>query len=574
MFENGRYKLVYALKDGTERIAESGKDSGSEVKITPEFSEGYFKLKLFTTVPITVRSVSYTIDYSYGGAHTAFFANGYQSWTDTREFKRYDKMHDLGHSGKISLKFQKWGKCGKLIAKIAKLFGVYIDLSTIGEVFTNAGDYNIARYSGKKGEFHGLSYAYLREGLNVQLFGSLNERNGYTVIYSDLNNDTISLEKDLAGIIIDGSYDLFEMYDTQGSYDEVFDAYFAALGVHPPKADPIRGYTTWYNYYPNINEKIVFDDLEALSGKPIEVFQIDDGYQTAVGDWLSIDAKKFPNGMKVIADKIHEKGWKAGIWLAPLAAELKSDLYKNHPDWLIQQDGKPKSIGPNWSLFAGLNFYLPEVREYIKYFFDVVLNEWGYDLVKLDFLYAASAVPLNGKTRAGNMYDAIEFIRECVGDKYILGCGVPIFPCFNNVEYMRIGADMGMSWGHYPKFTHREDVNTIHAIHNGLMRRHLNGRVFHNDPDVFLLRDYNIGHSWEQRKLLAELIKIGGGVLFMSDNVARYNEEQKEFLEYMLTPANIKTHSVNLDHDVYTIIYFYNGEKKTLTFNTLNGKII
>jgi alpha-galactosidase len=262
--------------------------------------------------------------------------------------------------------------------------------------------------------------------------------------------------------------------------------------------------------------------------------------------------------------------------LAPLAAESKSQIFAEHPDWFIQQNGKPKIIGPNWSKFYGLNFYKEEVRAHIRNFFNVVLNDWGYDLVKLDFLYAASAVPLNGRTRAGAMYDAMEFIRECVGDKLILGCGVPIVPCFNLVDYMRIGADMGLSWsqGMYAVTTHREDVNTRNAIHNGLMRRHLNGRAFLNDPDVFLLRDYSIGLSWDQRKLLSQLIKLTAGVLFISDDVARYDEKQKEQLQYMLSETNIKVRTVDLVKDVYTIVYEELGVDNILVFSLKNGKII
>ena len=61
--------------------------------------------------------------------------------------------------------------------------------------------------------------------------------------------------------------------------------------------------------YKCITEDIVTTDLESLSKvkSRIDIFQIDDGYQTAVGDWLSIDSKKFPNGMKYIADKIGEE---------------------------------------------------------------------------------------------------------------------------------------------------------------------------------------------------------------------------------------------------------------------------
>ena len=174
------------------------------------------------------------------------------------------------------------------------------------------------------------------------------------------------------------------------------------------------------------------------------------------------------------------------------------------------------------------------------------------------------------------MFEAMDFIRECVGKKEILGCGVPIIPCVNKVEYMRIGADMGLSWsqGMYAVTTHREDVNTRNAIHNGLNRRHLNGRVFYNDPDVFLLRDYNIKLTLEQRKLLAKLIKLTGGVFFTSDDVNRYNGEQKDYLHYMFSDPALEIQDVSLEKNQYVINYTEDGQSKTLRFSLKNGKVL
>jgi alpha-galactosidase len=54
------------------------------------------------------------------------------------------------------------------------------------------------------------------------------------------------------------------------------------------------------------------------------------------------------------------------------------------------------------------------------------LNEWGYHMVKLDFLYSVCLIPTKTKTRGQIMTEAMKFLRECVGDKLILGCGVPL----------------------------------------------------------------------------------------------------------------------------------------------------
>lgn len=54
------------------------------------------------------------------------------------------------------------------------------------------------------------------------------------------------------------------------------------------------GYTTWYNYYTSVTEEIVKRDLESISklDSKIDIFQVDDGYERTVGDWLIADNKK------------------------------------------------------------------------------------------------------------------------------------------------------------------------------------------------------------------------------------------------------------------------------------------
>lgn len=116
----------------------------------------------------------------------------------------------------------------------------------------------------------------------------------------------------------------------------------------------LAGYTSWYNYYQNINEEIILRDLEGLerAGESANIFQIDDGYETKVGDW-DIDATKFPNGLKPIVDRIHEKGLKAGLWLAPFAVQFGANLVKEHPDWFIRNKRGRKVIsGIAWGGFT------------------------------------------------------------------------------------------------------------------------------------------------------------------------------------------------------------------------------
>ncbi len=510
-------------------------------------------LKLTVIPKKAISDISFYLEREYDfSGDKRFFANGFQSWTDTKEFAKGEMMADEGLIGR--------GIFGK------SPFGINL-----------VGDYTFVDYPKEYGVFHSISFAYVRDGKSIDLFGSLNDRTGYTIIYADMNKNTLKYSKDVEGITINEPYELLDLYFDNGEYDAVFDRYFDAMNIKPLTDRKIKGYTSWYNYYQNISEDIILRDLEAIGKRSdlVNTFQIDDGYQTAVGDWLSIDKKKFPNGMKPVADKIHEKGLKAGIWLAPFGAQRGSKIATEHPDWLVKnKKGKPIIVGANWGGFYPLDIDNQQARDYIKGVFDVVLNQWGFDLVKLDFLYATAVVPMHNKTRGQLAYESIDFLRECVGDKQILGCGVQQMPCFGKVEYMRIGADMSLGWKHslIRKNMHREDVSTPNAIHNSVYRRCLNKRAFLCDPDVFLLRKTNIHFTPQQQRVLAKFIKLFGEVLFVSDNVDDYDDEQLAIFNDTLTDdAHIV--AINETNDKLFIDYVQNGEAHTLGFCVTDGSI-
>lgn len=544
------YKLKFTYKaDNKIKTVERQNDD-----VSFDLRQSANGLKLTVIPKKQISDISFYLERNYEyQTDSRFFANGFQSWTDTKEFTRSEMMADEGLIGK--------GIFGK------SPFGINL-----------VGDYTFVEQPKEYGNFHAISFAYVRNDKNVDLFASLNDRTGYTIIYADMNKNTLRFSKDVEGITITEPYELLDLYFDNGGYDEVFDRYFAKMNVKPLTDKKIKGYTSWYNYYQNISEDIILRDLEAISKKTdkVNTFQIDDGYQTAVGDWLSINKTKFPNGMKPIVEKIHAKGWQAGLWLAPFGAQKGSKLASEHSDWLVKsKNGKPIMVGANWGGFYAIDIDNADARAYIKNVFDTVLNDWGFDLVKLDFLYATAVVPLHNKTRGQLAYESIDFLRECVGDKQILGCGVQQMPCFGKVEYMRIGADMALGWKHkfFRNLTHREDVSTPNAIHNSVYRRCLNGRAFLCDPDVFLLRKTNIHFTPEQQKVLAKFIKLFGSVLFMSDNVDEYDDEQLAVFNDTLADDDAKVVAINETNDKLFIDYIQNGEPYTLGFCVTDGNI-
>lgn len=481
------------------------------------------------------------------------FVNGYQSWTDSLEYRPGDQMRELTPLTEY------------LVAKSP--------LKHVG--FSKSGDLQFHPYPRKPGVFYGWSYGYVRRGDTVDIFGSLSERSGFTTVTFEVHAGCVVVEKDLDGVIFHKKKKLLDFTVVSGKYEQAFDRYFEKLGVLCRVRQRRTGYTTWYNYYNHIHESVVLRDLKSIGGlqTPVDCFQIDDGFQAAIGDWLTVDTQKFPNGMQPIADGIHQAGLTAGLWLAPFAGVKKSALFQQHPDWFItDSDGKPYKTGHNWGGFYSLDIYNPGVRGYLKHVFDVVLNVWGFDLVKLDFLYGACVLPIHGKSRGEIMCDAMEFLRECCGEKLILGCGVPLMPAFGLVDYCRIGSDISLGWKKQ-KHAIREEVSTPHAVCNAVFRRHLNGRAWMNDPDVFLLRDRNNKMSMEQRVLLSEINSLFGSLLFISDDVGEYNAAQLRALYAAFAPRDVSVIRAEFGEDRrMNIVYLENGQKKSLCFDVRTGK--
>ncbi len=480
-----------------------------------------------------------------------FFGNGYQSWTKTREYTANEIMRGV------------------------------IKLSNISEytkgIARKTGDEWMIKYSEIPGEFHSHCYTYVRNGERVRLWGSLNEKTGFTYFKVKMNENRFYFCKDLAGKKLSEPLQVFDIVYFEGGYEEVFDSYFGMWDMPETRHGTMSGYTSWYNYFQNIDEEIILRDLDGLDPykDQVSIFQIDDGYETYIGDWLDDNPKKFPHGMKYIADKIHAKGYKAGIWLAPFNCQKISRMAKEHPDWLIKDtNGKPMVGCIAWGGAYTFDIYNEGVREYLRHVFDVVLNEWGYDMVKLDFLYSQCIKPRDGKSRGEIMCDAMAFLRECVGDKLILGCGVPVASAIGVVDACRISCDVDLTYK--GKFYSRiqvanEMLSARSAINNSIFRRHLNGRVWMNDPDVFFLRKDNLKFTDEQKFLLGRINNLCGTVLFVSDNAGDYDKSAQKLLRLFFEKTDEKIISAEYtSKDVIKVV----TDRETFTFNLAQGKFI
>ncbi len=485
----------------------------------------------------TIQKVTALLPWEMG-EDDRLFMNGYQTWTYCPEYRKRDKIRGLAHIPRSLM--DKYG-------------------------FDRYGDYHFVDYPNRRGRFHGFSWCYLRRGERFRLIASLDERPGYTIFRYDSGRGLLSIQRDCAGVEHPGgTLPAFDLYFAEGTEAEVFDGWFAAMGIKPRTDRPLTGYSSWYNRYQSITQETISSDLAGCRTllAPGDLFQVDDGWEPYVGDWLEPDSAKFPRGMRVVADDIHAAGFQAGLWLAPFVCETRSALYREHPEWLLKVDGKPWSCGGNWSGFFALDIDLPAVQDHLRQVFDRVLDEWGFDLVKLDFLYGAAPFGTKAESRGGRMIRAMELLRQWCGDKQILGCGVPVMPAFALVDYCRVSCDVSLDWDDrwYMRLFHRERVSTKQAIGNTVSRRQLNGRAYLSDPDVFFLREENIRLTPKQKETLAQVNALLGGVLLTSDDPAKYSPAARQRYQELLELRRAENVRVEADNGL-AVTYTLNGRR-------------
>ncbi|MCH3942828.1 MAG: alpha-galactosidase [Atopobiaceae bacterium] len=439
------------------------------------------------------------------------FLNGYESWTDSWERSPRGRMRGLR----------------RVPEGIVDKY-----------VLDGSGDYRFTRYDDRPGRMHGFGYCYLRRGGQVTLVGSLCEDSGLTTVRTSAPDDEVTLEKEPPARALEpgSSRELVSFSVVEGELGEAVGRWLSLAGVRPRPASPVVGFTSWYRHYGDIDEATLERDLDGLAGAldgvelgPAEpVFQVDDGY-ARVGDWLSPDPARFPEGMAPLAREAAARGMLPGIWLAPFVCERESRLFSEHPGWLLRDAaGRPVETGCNWSGAVALDTRAPEVREHLGRVLATVTREWGYRLLKLDFLFAACMLPHDGLNRGELMADALDLLRASVpaGVRFDL-CGVPLVSAFGRTEYCRVGCDVGLDWDDKPymRLLHRERVSTRNSLADTRGRAHLDGRAFRCDPDVFFLRSGDVRLSPERKAELLAADETLGGVLFTSDDMGRWGPE-------------------------------------------------
>src|SRR6185437_15478618 len=146
-------------------------------------------------------------------------------------------------------------------------------------------------------------------------------------------------------------------------------------------------YNSWEATTFNVTEagQEVLADKAAKLG--VELFVIDDGWfgkrdndRAGLGDWV-VNPQKFPHGLQSLIKHVNGLGMDFGLWVEPEMVNPDSDLYRAHPDWVMNFPGRPRSELRNQLV---LNLARDDVRDYILNALDKLASEYNIRYFKWD----------------------------------------------------------------------------------------------------------------------------------------------------------------------------------------------
>ena len=180
---------------------------------------------------------------------------------------------------------------------------------------------------------------------------------------------------------------------------------------------------SWEACYFDHDEARIGALAEAAAAIGIERFVLDDGWfkgrsddTAGLGDW-TCDPNKYPDGLRPLAEKVRGLGMEFGLWVEPEMVNPDSDLYRAHPDWALQLDGRAQPTARNQLV---LDMARPDVRDYLFGALDTLLREAPIAYLKWD--QNRDLAPAGGAAQVRGTYELLARLRAAHPALEIEGC--------------------------------------------------------------------------------------------------------------------------------------------------------
>jgi len=326
------------------------------------------------------------------------------------------------------------------------------------------------------------------------------------------------------------------------------------LERHPELAVP-AGWNSWSGsassggYGTDIDEDVILENMDfadrELRRWGMNYFQIDDGWEAAVGDWW-VNEDRFPrhgeqNGVQWLLARARRLGFIPGLWVQAFNAEAGSRTLADHPEWFADP------------IFGGLlgedprvlDLSLPAAREHLR---QVVarVRDWGAQWFKLDFGYTAAYTEnwhQPNLTRGEFYKQGVRLVRETLGgDVFLLNVAVVGWN-YGLIDASRLTLDTMPAW--------EGEAEDPYAISGALMnqglkpmyrdcarRYYLHGNVWLNHPDLTFYRAHRDPRvpplTLNESSTFTTAVALQGGIVKIGDRIVDLAPEAVDNLRRVL----------------------------------------
>jgi alpha-galactosidase len=182
----------------------------------------------------------------------------------------------------------------------------------------------------------------------------------------------------------------------------------------PTEARPVL-YNSWEGTWFDVDEASQIETARIAADLGVELFVMDDGWfgsrlsdHAGLGDWWP-NPDRFPSGLGPLIKEVHRLGMRFGLWVEPEMVNPDSQLYREHPDWVVHQPHRSRTEVRNQ---LTLNFGRSDVAEWAYEWLSTLLTDNAIDFLKWDMNrpFTEPGLPSTA-AHTRNLYQVIDWLR-------------------------------------------------------------------------------------------------------------------------------------------------------------------